>query len=382
MQQLTVPFVVYEVTDSKAWLSVAVAASYLPQFFVSPLAGAAADRLSRRGVLVWSQVAQMVTSVALALLWIADVDSVGPMLVIVVVSNLAAGFHIICWQAIVPALVPAADLTSAIRLNSLQFMLGRAVGPAIAGFVLARFGPGVAFSVNGLSFVGVVVVLLSLKVTEAPARRAATVRNDLADGLRFVRSHPVTRHAMVSAAMVTMFGYAVVQLAPAIAVEGFGVEESGYAALLVGHGVGSLIATGGLTVWGNRFLRSRVTIVGLVAGGVGSVVVGTTGWLLAGIVGFVFIGLGQSMVSVSQNTALQLQVEDGYRGRVLSLYIMGIIGAVPVGSLLLTTLASEAGIGAGPIVAGVVLAGYAAYAVRRFGGLRGLDADVPLRSAG
>src|SRR5690606_21241631 len=103
MQMLTVPFVVYEITDSHGWLSAAVAVGYLPQFFASPIAGAVADRVSRRMILVSSLAVQLVVAVALAVLWSAGIRNVGAILAVVLVSNVAAGFQLICWQAIVPS---------------------------------------------------------------------------------------------------------------------------------------------------------------------------------------------------------------------------------------------------------------------------------------
>jgi hypothetical protein len=248
--------------------------------------------------------------------------------------------------------------------------------------VLGTYGPGAAFVVNAASFLGVLVVLAKLQIVEEHGRRAASsVMSDLRDGVRFVRSHPVAAQAISNAALVMLFPYAIVQLAPTIAQDLFGADEIGYSALLVSHGLGSLTATGGLTLMGHRFMRSRATINGLVAAAIGAALVGFTGLLPIGVIGFFLIGFGQSLVSVSQNTALQLQVDGQFRGRVLSLYIMGNIGSVPIGSFVLAILADAAGIAAAPITAGVFMAAYTVYIAIRSGGMRGLDSEVVVRPA-
>jgi MFS family permease len=382
MQMITVPFVIYEITGSRGWLSAAIAVGYLPQFFVSPIAGAVADRVSRRVVLITALTTQLVAAVVLAMMWTAGVRNVSLILAVVLLSNVSAGFQLICWQAIVPTLVPREVMASAIRLNSVQYMLGRAVGPAAAGFVLGTYGPGAAFVVNAASFLGVLVVLAKLQIVEEHGRRAASsVMSDLRDGVRFVRSHPVAAQAIMNAALVMLFPYAIVQLAPTIAQDLFDVDEIGYSALLVSHGLGSLTATGGLTLMGHRFMRSRATINGLVAAAIGAALVGFTGLLPIGVIGFFLIGFGQSLVSVSQNTALQLQVDGQFRGRVLSLYIMGNIGSVPIGSFVLAVLADVAGIAAAPITAGLLMAAYTGYIAIRSDGMRGLDSEVVVRPA-
>jgi len=376
MQNVTVPFVVYEITGSTGWLFCAVVAGYLPQFIVSPLAGATADRTSRRTVLLVSMALQVVMSVGLALLWYGDVRSVSLILAAVFVSNVAAGYQLISWQAIVPSLVPRPALASAVRLNSVQYVLGRAVGPAVAGFVLAAYGPGVAFAANAVSFLGVCAVLGFLSVAEQTKREPTSIYRDLRDGLRYAHSHPVAFQAILNGALVMLFPFALVQLAPTLAHDSFRVASAGYAALLVANGIGSMIATGGLTLVGHRFRRSQVTMAGLVFTAGGAMVIGMTHLLQVGVVGFLLIGLGQSLVSVSLNTALQSQIPELYRGRVLSLYITGNIGSVPLGTFLLVGLAAFIGIAATAVVIGVLMAAYTAYAIVRFGGMRGLDSDV------
>lgn len=380
IQTMTVPYVVYELTGSAGWLSVTIAAAYLPQFFISPFAGAIIDRLPQRTVLLAAQVVQLVAAVVLAVLWARGVEVVGLILLVVVVANLGAGVHLICWQAIVPSLVPLPVVASAVRLNSMQHQLARAVGPAIAGVVLARFGPGTAFTVNALSFVGVVGVLLGLRVLQVPTSApSSTVRADLAAGLRYVGGHDVARQAILCAALLAAFGYALVQLAPALATDAFDVDESGYAAMVVANGAGALVATGTLALVGDRYRRAHLSIAGLVMAAAGGVLVGLTSILGVAVVGFFALGAGQSALSVAQNTALLLQVERQFRGRVLSLYIMANIGAVPLGGFVLAGLTGAVGVAAVPLVSGLFLAAATAWAIRRFDAFSRLDTgDLPV----
>ena len=163
LQNLAVPFVLFELTGKAIWVGLAGFAQFIPSFFLGPVGGALADGNDRRKVLLATQTAMAAAAFLLWGVWVLDWREPALILVIVALTGVFAGLNIPSWQAFVPALVPREDLASAITLNSTQFNAARAIGPALAGVLLAVAGPAWAFFLNGLSFVAVLVALAMVR---------------------------------------------------------------------------------------------------------------------------------------------------------------------------------------------------------------------------
>ena len=163
LQNLAVPFVLFELTGKAIWVGLAGFAQFIPSFVLGPLGGALADGNDRRKVLLATQTAMAAAAFLLWGVWVLDWREPALILVIVALTGVFAGLNIPSWQAFVPALVPREDLASAITLNSTQFNAARAIGPALAGVLLAVAGPAWAFFLNGLSFIAVLVALAMVR---------------------------------------------------------------------------------------------------------------------------------------------------------------------------------------------------------------------------
>jgi MFS family permease len=147
-------------THSTVWVGVGAFATFFPATVVGPLAGSLADRHDRRLIMLISQVVLMASALALWAIWVTGVATPSLIVACVVVGAIGSGITIAAWQAFVPQLVPPDAMVSAVRLNAMQFTGARAFGPALAGLVLAQFGPGTAFLANALSFLLVIGALL------------------------------------------------------------------------------------------------------------------------------------------------------------------------------------------------------------------------------
>ena len=370
------PFVIFDLTGSTTWLAVSAAVAFLPPFLVGPLAGAIADRYPRRTVLLVTQTVQMAAAFALWGIWISGHATLGAILGTLFVSSLASGINITSWQAFVPTLVPEDSLVNAVRLNSIQFTVARAIGPAVAGLVLSRFGAGTTFLVNAVTFLFVIGALLAVQPRPAPERAApSSVVEDFREGLRYLRGHPGARQCVMTVAVVALLPMAIVQLAPAIAEKQFDAGDTGYGLLVSAYGVGSIVASLGIALHADRFARSRLTLVSLlvVAGGAGLLAAATP--LVVGLVALFVIGTGQTIVSITQNTTVQLQVHDRYRGRVLAVYLMTLFIGVPIGTLLLGAISNATGIRGASAATAFLVVAYVAVALVRFDAMRALDAE-------
>lgn len=377
MQNVTVPYLAYQLTDSTVALSAAIAANYVPAFLVTPWSGALCDRYGSRRVLLAANALQMASASALAGLWASGVHRVDLLLVFVVLFNLGGGLHIVAWQTAIPSLVSTSIVAGAVRLNAMQNTLARAVGPGISGVVLATLGPGAAFTGNALSYVGVLAVLLRLPRGAPRATARVAMVGEMRAGWSHVRANAVAWQATVTIAIFSATAYSVVQMAPVVAEVGLGVGRDGYARLLVAHGVGAVVGTAFIALAGDRVRRSSAIVVGLATGVAGTTALAFASNLAAGFGCFVAIGLGQTVLSVSQNTAVLVQAESGFRGRVVSIYLMAIIGGLPVGSAVLGALARRYELSTVILLAAGSLLVHGLRATWKSGRFRAFDASGP-----
>jgi MFS family permease len=376
MQSATVPFVLYGLTGSTTWLGVSAFLAFFPALLVGPVAGSLADRVSRRRVIIIAQSVMMVVAFSLWGFWVSGNATPAIIVVHLCVSGVAAGLSIASWQAFVPQLVPTADLVNAVRLNSMQFMAARAFGPALAGLALAVFGPGTTFLANALSFVVVIVAVIAVNPARVTPDRTGSVRSHFRDGLAYVRSRPPLVLAIVTIASLAFFGSGAIQLAPAFASEEFDVGAAAYGVLLAAFGVGAMFGSAIVAIVRDRVARSRMAMIGTFLYASGVLVLGGAPIYIIGIVGLFVMGVAHLLAAVSLNTSIQARVAESHRGRVISLYLMGLMAGVPFGALVQGKLASLIGLRATVVGAGLALFGFATFAIVHWNGMRPLDESI------
>jgi MFS family permease len=357
MQNVTVPFVLYyRLTHSAAWVGLAAFVQLFPSVLVAPLAGALAERMDRRRVLIVSQVVQGLQPLALRGVWVGGVRSPTVMVVLVGCGGLAFGAVMPSWQAFLTELVPRDDLLNAVTLNSAQFNGARALGPAVGGLVLGRFGPSWAFLFNALSFLAVIAALALIRpraVSRQSVRRR--VLREFADGIAYARRHGGILVAMAIVMAVFFLGNPVFQLAPVFAKRVYRVGPGLYGLLTAAYGIGAVIGAGILGVLGRRWPRSRLVVSSVLLYAAGLVGFGlartyAVGWLFLLVTGVAFLG-----AVATTNTSVQLLVAEEVRGRVLALYMMALTSSYPLGALLQGWLADRIGAPTTVIVAGSLL---------------------------
>ena len=246
MQSITVPFVVYTITGSAAWLGVSAAVTFVPTVLVGPIAGAVADRYPRRQVLLVTQTVQMLAAFALWAVWVTGGATVASLLGLTLLSALAGGINIASWQAFVPSLVPREDLMNAVRLNSIQFTVARAAGPALAGLVLARYGAGTSFMVNAVTYLLVIAALVRIPARPnagSGSRVHQSVIREFVDGVRYLRRRPALMECVINTLVLSAASFALVQLAPAIAKTQLHIGKTGYGFLVASEGAASIITS-------------------------------------------------------------------------------------------------------------------------------------------
>lgn len=340
LQGVTVPYVLLELTGRASWVGLSTFATFVPTMLLGALGGSLADRHDRRRVLIIGQAAAAVVALALWVAWVAGVRSPVAIVAITALGGVTQGLTIPAWQAFVPSLVPLDDLASAISLNSLQFNAARAIGPAVAGALLAASGPSAAFLLNGLSFVAVLVALLV--ITGRPStgpRPAAGVLRGFLESIAYIRRQPGIGVGIVIAAVVAFLGYPAVQFAIVFAELVYDVGPVAVGLLTGVIGLGAVAAAPVVSGAFGDLPRERVVRWSLPVYGLALLVFGTSTTVAQGAVGLFGAGAGFLAIVATTNTAVQSIVADPMRGRVMATRIMTFTGAFPLGALIQSSLA-------------------------------------------
>ena len=357
LQNLTVPFVLFELTGKSIWVGLAGFAQFIPTFLLGPIGGSLADRLDRRLLLLATQSAMALSAFLLWGAWALEWRDPLLILAITALTGTFNGLMIGSWQAFVPSLVPRADLPSAITLNSTQFNASRAVGPALAGLLLATVGAGWAFFLNGVSFLAVIGVLWVIKPQAVDRRQGPSegVVAGFRSALTYIRDRTGILVSILCAILVAFFGNPITQFTVVFADQVYGAGARVVGVLAAAIGVGAVLMAPALTSWDTRIPRSTVVRWGLPGYAIAVISFGLApNWPL-GLLSLLFVGAGFLAVIATTNTAVQLIVADHMRGRVMSARVMGFTLAFPLGSLAQGILADIWGPRATVVLAGASL---------------------------
>jgi len=374
MQNVTVPYVIYDRTHSAALVGVAGFCQFIPAMVLGPIGGSLADRHPRRTILVITQSIMAVLAFALWGTYVAGLASTPVLIGLVLLGGVVAGINIPSWQSFVTELVPRESLLNAVTLNSAQFNAARAVGPAIAGAVLA-FGPSWAFLANGVSYVAVLVALALVRLPARPPARERTggFVSEFRESLQYTRRHRGMLLAVSLVGAVAFLGNPLFQLVPVFSKAVFHVGPSGYGVLTGALGTGGVLGAILLGSLGDVRRRGRLVSIALVGYAFAVMAFGAAPTFGFALVAMVATGMGFLTVVASLNTSVQLLVPEALRGRVMALYIMTFTGSYPLGSLIQGALADVIGPRTTVIGAGSILLCIALFVATRRSLLRHLD---------
>ena len=345
MQTVSQAWLVLQLTDSPFRLGLLGTLQFGPILLLSPLAGVIADRWRRRRLLVATQAALACQAWALALLVATGRAHYGHIALLALVTGLANTLDAPVRQSFVVDLVGREDLLNAVALNSASFNAARIVGPAIAGLLIARFGAAPAFVVNGLGFAAVLVTLLGLPDDDAARRpRGASVRRDIAEGVRHVVQTRRTR-AVLSVLFVvslTVFNFTV--YVPLLARTVLRLGPEGFGFLMAALGVGAVAGALALGARANPEPGVALLIAAAAMACAGLVGLSAVRHVWAAVPLLFVTGLAGIVAVTGCNTALQLGAPDELRGRVMSLYTWIYGGVFPIGSFLVGVTSERHGV--------------------------------------
>jgi MFS family permease len=344
----------------------------LPILLFTLLGGVVADRHDRRRLMLISQYIQMTAAFALATLVYFDVISIWHVLMLSALTGCAQAFGGPAYQSLIPLLVDRHHLPNAIALNSIQFNLARVLGPILAGAALAAFGMVVCFGLNGLSFLAVIVAIYLLHVRHAPTPSGLRLRDELKDGIAYVRAHRPLRNLTVLAFAMTFLGLPLLTFLPLFAQNVFHGGVTQYTQLMACAG-GGAVAGALVVAWLGKFPHmGRTLLVMQVAFGLMMIVFAVSRVMVLSLV-LLFAGGAMLIIAFALTMSLvQLIAPNEMRGRVVSIYMVAFRGGMPLGSLVAGYAANATSAPALLTVNGVLLSLVAGYFLVMSHGVREL----------
>ncbi|MGH2562126.1 MAG: MFS transporter [Thermomicrobiales bacterium] len=352
-------WLVYDLTEDSFLLGLASFFNAAPVLIFSPVAGAVLDRVDRRRVLLGVQLVTCTMMLLLATLVVTDVVRVWHIMAIAVVVGSASAFDWPARLSLVPTLVSRHQLQSAVALNAAAFNASRIVGPVVGGVLIGTVGVGLCFFLNAALYVPFVLVLATLSLDRAlpAATHATSAFSNLVDGYRYIWRTPTIRGLLSIDIIPLAFGISYITLAPAVAREELDLGGRGLGALLAANGAGSLAGTMLVALLSGMRRRGLIVIAGIACFGVGVVVFGLSGNVYLSMALMLCLGMVAAFYGTMNDTLIQTNVDDGYRGRVLAVYSM-FWGLTPIGSLEAGFLANQLGVGTALVINGMLVLCY------------------------
>ena len=360
IQSVGASWMMVSLSGSATHVALVQASTTLPIMLLALPAGAIADNLDRRSVMLCAQGFMLAISILLALFTTLGFVTPWMLLAFTFLIGCGTALNGPAWQASVGDMVPRESLTSAITLNSMGFNIARSLGPALGGLIVAAAGAAAAFLVNALSYLGLIVVLMRWR-PDVPKRLLPreTLLVAMGAGVRYVAMSPGLRTILLRAALFGLAAAAVQALMPLVARDLVGGGPLTYGMLLGAFGVG---AVGGAL--SSSWLRHRLTVEQLVRRATLAVILGTTLTGLSVLLpltmgGLALVGAGWVLALSTFSVSVQLGSPRWVVARALALYQMSAFGGMAVGSWVFGNAAEHYGVSTALLIAALAqMAGF------------------------
>jgi predicted MFS family arabinose efflux permease len=342
MQITAQGYLIFDLTHSAAYLGYVGFASGIPIFILTLYGGVVADRVPRRTLLIITQAYMMLLAAILATLVFTNLIQPWHIILLAFMSGIGNSFDAPARQSFVVELVGHDDLPNAIALNASMFTTANAVGPAVAGITYAIFGPAWCFTINGISFLAVILALSLMRIKPVifdTVRKSAV--HAMSEALHFVYKKRAIILLLSTVCVVGMFGMSLASLMPVWAVDVLKGDVTTNGWLLSARGLGSLMGALTVAAFSARTIRGKLWTAG--------------SFLLPGLMlifsfmrivpmslaTMVLVGWAFMTILNTSNALVQLRVTDALRGRVMGLYSLVFMGSMPLGTLILAWLAEQ-----------------------------------------
>ena len=366
MQMTAQSWLVLNLTGSAAALGVVTAFQFTPTLLLSPYAGVIADRVDKRRLLVATQVAAMALAFILGLLAITGAVQLWMVMALAAALGLVGAFDSPARQVLVTEMVGSDMLTNALTLNNITMNVGRLLGPAVAGLVIARWDLAICFLANGASYVVSIGSLVLMRVKDLlPAPRAEKAKGQLREGLRYVWSRPTLLMPLLLMLLVGTVTYEFLVTLPVLARDTFGVDAAGYGVMQSAMSIGAI--AGGLVIAAKAHATFRTLGMASIAFGVVMLALAMSPTFGIALGVLLFVGAASTLFTTLINAMLLHGTSHEMRSRVMALYSVAFVGSTPIGGPIVGWIAQEWGVRWALAVGGVAAlagAGLVAVAIR------------------
>jgi MFS family permease len=333
MQIVAQSWLVLEISKSARMLGLDAFLGNIPIFLFSLVGGVVADRVSRRRLLLASQWVQLTCAFTLAALIATGVVRIWHILTLSFIVGTAQSFGGPAYLALIPTLVEKEDLPNAIALNTIQFNLARVIGPVLGGIALTKFGAVWCFSLNGVSFIAVIISLMLLHMTFKPQPTGASILSDMKQGFFFIRKQGAMEALIVLAFLMTALAIPMITFLPVFAKDIFHGGPSTFTMLLVFSGLGAIAGALLMAAMGNVRNKGRVALLMLIGMGGGMAGFALSKNLVLSCILLFLSGVALMSAFTMISSLVQLITSHEMRGRVMSVYNVAFRGGMPFGNL-------------------------------------------------
>jgi MFS family permease len=343
MQNVAQAWLVYRLTHSELLLGTAWFCTQIPVFALGCLGGLASDRYSRWKLVILTQTLSLLQALGLALLTLSGRVQVWHVLAFAVALGCINAFDMPARQSLIIHMTSQEDLLNAISLNSAMFNSARVIGPAVAGLVVAFFGEGVCFLLNAFSFLAVIGCLAAMRLPPYVRRTQDSPWSHLIAGFRYSWRHRQVRTLLWMMAATTIAGMPAVVLMPFFADDIFHKGSQGLGFLMGAMGVGAVIGTLVLARRTQVAGLARVIFYSAASSGACFLLFAASERFYLSLLIMPLIGFSTMRQMASANTLIQSLIPDEYRGRIMALYAITVVGLGPFGSLAAGAMAHHSG---------------------------------------
>ena len=352
MQMIAQSWLVLTITGSSVDLGFIVALQALPVLLLGPYGGVIADRVDKRRLMIILQSLMGVQALILGLLTVLGAIHLWEIAVLATALGINTAFENPSRQAFITEMVGSKSLRNAVSLNSVLVNVARAVGPAVAGLLIATLGEGVCFLVNAGSFVAVVASLLTMDSSQLrPSEPTPRARGQLREGLSYVRHTPELALPLLMMGLVGMLTYEFQVSLPTMDHQALHLGSSGYGFMTAAMGAGAVI--GGLYTAARGHTGLRPLVLASSGFGVFVLLAAVAPNLPFELAALAFVGASSVSFIAIGNATLQLAAAPQMRGRVMALWFVAFQGSTPIGGPLVGWIIAAAGARVGLGVGGV-----------------------------
>ncbi|MCO5215479.1 MAG: MFS transporter [Thermomicrobiales bacterium] len=359
MQSLAQSWLVVETLNASAFqLGLVPLFQFGPSLIFGIPAGTLIDRFPRRYILAATQTLYMSLAILLAMLTWTGAIQLWHVYATGFVFGITGAIDMPARHAFVSELVPKYALKNAIAINAATFNMGRILGPAIAGVVLAWVGPAWCFFLNGISYIGPICAMFMMNLLPFVKSTAGSGWEQMKEGISYVRRTSAIRQPMLLVLIVGSFGMVYTVWIPLIATQSFNTSEGMFGVMFSSMGLGSLLGALSVAYMRSGRGRTRMIITGVLQGSatlsIGLIAaVPLNAWIATAAI--TFSGICAANTMSLANTLVQTTAPDELRGRVMAVYSTVFTGTLPFGGLLAGTISNRWGVEASMIFGGSVV---------------------------